>query len=230
MISGCDPLILPEQPLAPDLIHVGLRLAHTDYKQLARALAGEIALSDSLETAHPKRQALWLAGRWCAQQALRQAGYDEPPLPGSGAGGEPLWPDGWCGSISHSDTCISALIGPTAHYHGLGIDHEPPMSPQTAQSVMTRLASPTELALRPADWSLPDWLTLIFSAKESLFKAIYPTLGRFFGFQAAEIQAISAEHFQIQLCETLAPAWPAGLRLTGFHALCQGQVLTLVSC
>ena len=214
MMPGCHPLTLPGS-LTPDLIHVGLRLVHTDYRQLARTLATEVSLPEGLTSAHPKRQTLWLAGRWCAQQALRQAGYAEPPLPGTGRGGEPLWPEGWRGSISHSDTHISALIGPASDYRGLGIDHERCMNAATAQRVAARLASPAELARCPADWSLPDWLTLIFSAKESLFKAIYPTLGRFFGFQAAEFQRVSREHFQLQLSTDLAATWPHGLKLTG---------------
>jgi 4'-phosphopantetheinyl transferase EntD len=76
-----------------------------------------------------------------------------------------------------------------------------------------------ELALLRGQTALPYPLALAaaFSAKESIYKALFPTVGRYFGFEAVRIDALAlAEsgpgelHFTVM--ETLCPDWQSGRR------------------
>ena len=52
--------------------------------------------------------------------------------------------------------------------------------------------------------------TVAFSAKESLYKCLAPTVGAFFGFEDARVLEASAERVRLRLERTLHPALPAG--------------------
>lgn len=72
--------------------------------------------------------------------------------------------------------------------------------------------------------------TLAFSVKESLFKALYPHVKRFFGFEAAEVIALSLENNEItlQLQETLTHHYPAGTLFRGQFIIYPQDILTLI--
>ena len=57
------------------------------------------------------------------------------------------------------------------------------------------------------DWTPERLLTLVFSAKESLFKCLYPRVQEFFGFAAARVIALDRVRHTlvIQLEQTLTP-------------------------
>ena len=65
-----------------------------------------------------------------------------------------------------------------------------------------------------------------FSAKESLFKALFPLLGRYFGFEAAIVNPdLQAACFDISLVSPLGP-FPAGQCWRGQVAVEEGCLLT----
>ncbi|MGL6523541.1 4'-phosphopantetheinyl transferase superfamily protein, partial [Aeromonas dhakensis] len=68
----------------------------------------------------------------------------------------------------------------------------------------------------PAGWrcSRAEALTLIFSAKESLFKALYPRVGRYFDFLDARWLAMTEQTLTLELVDSLTPTLPAGWRCT----------------
>lgn len=113
-----------------------------------------------------KRRLEFAKGRECARAALRELGLvDQPLLVGSH--GEPLWPPGVVGSITHTDGLCVATSGWQASYRGVGIDAEPaePLEPGIAK----RVATLEEMQSVPA---MPLLLAarLVFSAKESFYK------------------------------------------------------------
>jgi enterobactin synthetase component D len=132
------------------------------------------------------------------------------------------------GSISHSQTHVSAAVAPLAHYRGLGLDNETPMAEKTLKAVKDKISTPTERQKMPHPLSEAIYYTLLFSAKESLYKALYPTVQRFFDFQAAELHQTAPGQFEIALRETLHPELPAGLRWPVYCRLEANQIFTAV--
>jgi enterobactin synthetase component D len=208
--------------------YFSLCLDPADYRAVAQTLQAECPLPEDLLSAVPKRQALYLAGRYCARAALKQAGFAPQPDIATGPTGEPIWPPGWVGSISHSQTHVSAAVTPLAVYRGLGLDNETPMAEKTLKAVKDKISTPTERQEQPNTLSEAVYYTLLFSAKESLYKALYPTVQRFFDFQAAELHQTAPGQFEIALRESLHPELPAG---QGFPVYCQlaaEQIFTAV--
>ena len=145
-------------------------------------------LPPELGKAVPKRQAEYLAGRWCVKQLYHQQALDLP-LPAYREQGPPGWPDGWCGSISHSQDRAAAVLAPTSQVRSLGLDLEFRIADDTAARIRSSILHPQEETQLQADWV--DTLTLIFSFKESLYKALNPLLNRFIGFQEVAVTHIS---------------------------------------
>ena len=79
----------------------------------------ELALGDAVE----KRRREFVTGRACAREAL--AGLGLPPSPiGSGTKGEPLWPPGVTGSITHCEGYRASAVARSSSALMLGIDAE----------------------------------------------------------------------------------------------------------
>ena len=79
------------------------------------------------------------------------------------------------------------------------------------------------------DFSLT--LTIIFSAKESLFKALYPYIGRYFDFSAASIIDFSNNNqsFELRLNQSLSKELVKGSRFKGYFSVESNHVLTLIA-
>ena len=73
-------------------------------------------------------------------------------------------------------------------------------------------------------------MTLTFSLKESLFKALYPLVGRRFYFEDAELLAWDAEgRARLRLLCDLSAEWHHGRELEAQYALFDGRLLSLVA-
>ncbi|WP_323009882.1 4'-phosphopantetheinyl transferase family protein [Paracoccus sp. (in: a-proteobacteria)] len=169
-----------------------------------------------------RRRLDYQAGRRAAAEAL--AGLKgRPAAVGRGPDGAPVWPDGIVGAISHAGGRAVALVGNAAHYAGLGVDLETIVA--RPDEIAPVLLTKAEAARLPHD---ALHITLAFSAKESLFKALYPTLRRFFGLEAAEVVSLDASGGVLRLCQPLGP-WPNGARFGFGWAVIDGQVLTTLA-
>src|SRR5690242_16641698 len=71
-----------------------------------------------------RRRQYFAAGRAAARDALRELGVVHDVAIGRGASGEPLWPEGIVGAISHAGDFAVAVAGLRADYAGLGVDVE----------------------------------------------------------------------------------------------------------
>lgn len=149
----------------------------------AAVAAAEAELLHS--AAVPARHETFRLGRAAAHAALQSIGRDEGPIL-AGANREPIWPTGVSGSISHIAGLGVALVAPAAQTDGVGIDIE---LHRRAPELERQVPRPEERAwldqLAPEDRS--QWLLALFSAKESIFKAFFPRVGAFFGFEAASL-------------------------------------------
>ncbi|MGC3871648.1 4'-phosphopantetheinyl transferase family protein [Halomonas sp. GXIMD04776] len=207
---------------------------HFDRQRLAEedfATHG-IGAPSSVQRAAPKRRAEFLAGRLCVREASRRL-TGSPCVPGITESKAPRWPQGLAGSITHSGTLAAALVAPTSHYRGIGLDAEAIMSLQRGERLAPQILTPNE---RKWLTSLPveqrgAFVTQVFSLKESLFKALFPLVGARFYFQDAELidWCNESQQARLMLLKTLSPAWPAGTRLQGQYACYEAYMLSLVA-
>jgi enterobactin synthetase component D len=163
-----------------------------------------------------KRQAEFFFGRLAARSALRDLGIEVGNIP-VGTSREPVWPPGTVGSISHVDGLAGAVASASAHHGGLGIDLERTAHGQSQSALRDSAIDRWELARLSTvvgALSLDELVTLVFSAKESLYKAAYCTVGRFFGFEAARVEAVDVLRgiIVLVLTEELHPDFPRGRR------------------
>jgi enterobactin synthetase component D len=180
---------------------------------------GSIALPEELHRAVPRRQLQFRAGRYCAMRAMealdrRFAGCQVR----RGANGAPLWPETLTGSITHTDDFVSAAVARTTDTMALGIDTERIMSEPQARQVRDLLAWPHEVACASdAGMSPLEALTLVFSAKESIFKCLHPMTGQFFDFHDVLVDGVDgrAHTFAARLVRPLSQRLPARTQLLG---------------
>ena len=134
----------------------------------------------------PRRRREFATGRACARRALARLGIENQPLL-AGHDRAPLWPRGIVGSISHCDGFCAAAVAPRDRTIGIGLDVElrVPLDVGLVQTICTpgeRIALPRTAPLPEADWA-----AIVFSAKESFFKCLYPFRPRFLDFHDVEI-------------------------------------------
>lgn len=139
------------------------------------------------EAVSPKRRRDFTLGRAAARQALEDVGFPvvSPVLRGEHR--EPLWPVGIVGSIAHSGGYGVAAVAWQQDLPALGIDIQE-VEERYTDELIARFADPDEF-----DWVRSDKArrteraVKLFSAKESVFKALYP-LGRvWFAFDVAHL-------------------------------------------
>lgn len=132
-----------------------------------------------------KRQAEFLAGRHVATTALQRYGTVERRVGRCGSG-PPIWPSLTLGSISHSSALAFAGVSSVAKMDFLGLDVETLMVDGfELRSTFSTAAEWNVVSRSRVGPSLAA--TALFSAKESVFKALYPKVGDYFGFDAATL-------------------------------------------
>lgn len=190
-----------------------------------------IACPPEIAKAVRKRQAEYFHGRLCARAAL-QAHHCAGDV-GTGAMRAPAWPDGMVGSITHGRRLAAAVAVPAHSCRGIGIDFEDIVTPQARDALCSGVVSPQEVGLLE-QFSIhvdPDiLLTLIFSAKESFFKATSAAVGRYFGFDAIVLRDIDLQRQRLlfDVATPLCASWQPGAPVQ--VAYCQpfaGGVATL---
>jgi len=178
-----------------------------------------------------KRQAEYLAGRLCAREALMRL-TGKAAVPACGEDRAPQWPAGMVGSITHGSGWAGALVGNSTDWRGLGLDVEKLLPADRAERLAAEILTPAELLRLD---SLPaaqraERISLTFSLKESLFKALYPQVLRHFYFQDAELLSCDSEQkARLRLLIDLHADWPAGSEVQGQFAEFDGYLLSLVS-
>ncbi|MFG1677103.1 4'-phosphopantetheinyl transferase [Micromonospora sp. NPDC049282] len=154
---------------------------------------------DLVARAAESRRREFVTARRCAREALGRLGYAPAPIR-PGPRREPLWPAGVVGSITHCVGYRAAVVAPATALASLGVDAEPhePLPGEVA-GIVTAAGEPERLAgLRAGDAGV-HWDRLLFSAKESVYKAWYPLTGRWLGFEEAEVTLDPAGRFTARL-------------------------------
>ncbi|HYE71272.1 MAG TPA: 4'-phosphopantetheinyl transferase superfamily protein [Aquabacterium sp.] len=124
------------------------------------------------------RRAEFVAGRWCAHEALKAAALPAVGLP-TGPLGAPCWPSGAIGSITHDAGHCVAIAGPAAGVSGVGIDWcEDSRLAGLSELADQILADREQQAFRHGGATARQ-LQRIFCAKEAVVKAASSAVGRF---------------------------------------------------
>lgn len=184
----------------------------------------------SLGKAVPKRRAEYLAGRYLAKRLLLSIGQADQVA--KGQDGNPLWPAGVTGAITHTRRkAIVGIAGNTSDQF-FGIDLEQWIPAAEVHEYVPTILTPSETSVLSCGLPYAWAVTLAFSAKESLFKALYSSVGRYFDFGAAELVAISCAdgQFKLRLLEQLSDKMPKGREFQGqFYASDEGVFTVIAS-
>jgi len=191
-----------------------------------------IPCPENLRNASIKRRAEFLAGRMCAQQALFCL-TGTPHTLRQGNDRLPRWPRGCVGSISHSNALAAAVVAYRTDYRSLGIDLEHAIRDEDCtDELIGSIQTPAEwerLAVLPT-LTRGQALTLAFSIKESVFKALYPLVHTYFDFKDVELIWCKASGTAgLQLQRQLDAEWREGSELEGFFCLHCDYLLTWVA-
>lgn len=176
-----------------------------------------------VESALERRQHEFATGRVLARHCMAELGLTPGPV-FRGAKREPIWPAGMTGSITHSANHAVAAIARLETARSLGIDLEDVA--RVGGRMHDKLFRPAEQKLiEGGDPRLPG---ILFSAKEAGYKATFPLVGRYIGFQEAEVEVDWTErrfrlryvgdHFPNRVME----------RGQGYFLFCEPYVLSLV--
>ncbi len=180
-----------------------------------------------------KRRNEFITVRHCARIALGELGV--PPVPIlKGDKGEPCWPDGVVGSLTHCTGYRGAVVGRADAVRSVGIDAEP--HDVLPHGVLDAISLPEERGEIPR--KLPAglyWDRILFCAKEATYKAWFPLTKRWLGFEDAHIafeadspgSAIGGFVSQI-LIDGKALSGPPLTALRGRWSVDRGLVLTAI--
>lgn len=152
------------------------------------------------------RRREFATGRTLARDGLRALGVVEPErlelLPDTDR--VPIWPCGFVGSITHKRDLCAVAVARAESYRGLGLDLEParPVRPELQKTICTadertwlQDCGPEEQGLR---------CRIVFSVKEAVYKAFYPSLREFWSFQDVGVEIdLAASRFVAEVpCST----------------------------
>jgi 4'-phosphopantetheinyl transferase EntD len=185
----------------------------------------------ALGQAVDKRRREFITARACARRALAQLGLAPSPIP-TGERGEPCWPAGVVGSITHCAGYRACVLARAGEIAAVGIDAEP--NEPLPRGVLGEIAGAQERArlqellhIEPA----VRWDRLLFSAKEAVYKTWFPLARRWLGFEDALLTIDPARgvfHARLLVAGPLLGGRPL-VELSGRWLACDGILLTAIA-
>ncbi|MFF7971376.1 4'-phosphopantetheinyl transferase superfamily protein [Streptomyces sp. NPDC007905] len=183
-----------------------------------------------------KRRREFTAVRVCARLAMEKLGVPPQAVP-TGERGAPTWPQGLTGSMTHCDGYRAAALVRAGDLASLGIDAEPhgPLPSGVFDSIALPAEQDRHRTLRATRPGV-HWDRLLFSAKESVYKAWFPLTHAWLDFSEADIELAAAAgsgtrgsfHARLLVPGPLLD----GVRLSAFEGrwlIADGLVLTAVT-
>lgn len=189
-----------------------------------------LQLPPQLARAVVKRRGEFLAGRVCARRALARLGLASADIP-IGPNREPLWPAGAIASISHAGDRAVCIATADPRLIGLGIDIESRIDARLAGEIRGLVVDATEQAVIEAGFDdAVAGLAAAFSAKEALYKALYPQVRAFFGFEAMRLAQVGEGRLRFLAAVDLSPTVRAGQAFEVDIAFEGGGVRSIACC
>ena len=188
-------------------------------------------IADHADALLPEERGMWdrfsghrrkdfASGRRVAHEALRVLTGSVQPV--TMRDRQPHWPSQCVGSISHSRELTVALVGDDRAWRGVGVDLAPCNS--VPENVGRRVMVDAEIT-----WSTQrpgDWRTVVFSAKEAIYKAVNPIVGEFLGFRdvTLEVDSTGTTFTAMTVVERASTKWVRAGR--GFIEQVRGHWMT----
>ena len=128
----------------------------------------------------PLRKNAFSSGRHAVHLAQNELGLEPSEIPA--AGRKPIWPIGQVGSITHSTDFAAAIVSRDLLSVGVDIERLGRIKQKLHNKFFTstEISSISQMTEGGAD-------SIIFSAKESIYKAIYSIVERYVNFQEVEL-------------------------------------------
>jgi 4'-phosphopantetheinyl transferase EntD len=181
------------QPVQPNPHRLSQRVCYRSLHNIEAAFALPLSpetrsrLPQTLRHATQKRQREFLAGRWCAAEALQCLGAGSTHV-AMAKDRAPIWPDGVVGSITHTGDFAAAAVAWAADIAGLGIDSEQILDPAAARDIADICMVDEATLFKAAHGrSFCEFCTFVFSAKEAVFKCLFPLTRKFLEFSDVRI-------------------------------------------
>jgi 4'-phosphopantetheinyl transferase EntD len=183
-----------------------------------------------VRTAGPRRQAEFAAGRRCARAALAKLGVPATAVR-AGRAGQPLWPAGVIGSITHCAGYRACAVARATDIAGIGIDAEPDaVLPLGLIESLATSAERAWIAREAVAAPTVCWDRLLFSAKEAAGKLWYPLTGRWPGFHQVAVFPAAVGTFGVQVTGPgPAPGNRPATHMTGRWLARDGLIVTVVT-
>jgi 4'-phosphopantetheinyl transferase EntD len=217
--------------LFAELFDEGVLVAEMDPREADPALLSpdELAL---VSTAIDSRQREFAAGRLLARRLLRQLGVTGHASLLSGEEREPVWPEGIVGSITHKREWAAVAVARTSVVRAVGCDLEE--DGPLGEPLWRRVLTDDEQRWVRAQPDAGRLAKVIFSAKESFYKAQFTLTRAWLGFLDVELSLKPSAETAGVGCFSVAPhrVLPAlsGLSaLSGRYLIREGHVATALT-
>ncbi len=207
-----------ESPALEGLVPPEAALAMVDPTDVEPLHAVE---EEAVSRATWKRRQDFRAGRAAARSALRRFGVLDVAIP-RGQDRLPRWPHGFVGSISHCPGWCGAVVARSDDLSAIGLDIE--VRRRVHSRLLATLCTPRERAWMEATGTTLETATLIFSAKEAVYKCVYPATRARLAFADVEIVVdLHSGDLVATLPARLPPGWR---RLNGRFCFSRAHVAT----
>ncbi|MGK3141514.1 4'-phosphopantetheinyl transferase family protein [Pantoea sp. C2G6] len=207
-----------------------LAVSHFDPQNYHDALfdAWGIPLPPRLQQVVSKRRAEYLASRYLVRSVMAELGIADFILTNA-PDRSPCWPAGVQASLSHSNDLVVLTV--SRQPYALGVDVEQVMSERTAEEMADMLMNQQEqqrLQTLPMRFSAAA--TLLFSLKESLYKALWPRLHQPMEFHQAELVSVDTAQQRaiLRLTQPFRADYPAGTLLHAEYLWHENRVITRI--
>lgn len=211
-------------PDSADLVYAEM---YDDPSHLAALPEEEVLIARSVA----KRRNEFITARHCARVAMAQLGVPPAPIL-KGDKGEPHWPDGVVGSLTHCEGYRGAVVGRSVAVRSVGIDAEPHgVLPKGVLDAISLPVERTEISVLPAELR---WDRILFCAKEATYKAWFPLTQRWLGFEDAHItftvgsDGTTGDFVSRILIDPAALSGPPLRELAGRWSVAGGLALTAI--
>lgn len=199
---------------------------HADmYKSLGIFMPNEIKHAKDI------RAAEFLAGRYLAALCLSSLQAKTTSV-AIGANREPIFPKGFIGSISHSHDFVICMVSKQTDHVTCGIDVEHILEEKACHEIHAYVINAAERRLISREThALNLMVTLSFSIKEAVFKALFPLVNKFFDFNTLDILEINwqCHTWSARLNYALTEQLHNGMKLKGNFAVDEYKVISWVN-
>jgi len=195
-------------------------------------ISSNLSLPRKFSSMGEKRRAEYIAGRICAKKSIERLDIISSFV-GINCDRSPCWPENIVGSITHNNSRAIAIVASIDTYSNLGVDIESIITKDIRKLISQDIIDDKEhLVIKsPVLKHLSEeaFVTLVFSAKESIFKALYCDVGCFFGFEVVKLIRASKSNLTFELRSRLCKKWGSGMRVDVYFGVSDKVVFTMVA-